>query len=122
MELFCHYLPSQYGPRREKTCLRGFANNKGTDQPVHPCRLISAFVFHSFESIISRVAKSGISIFKLVPVPEQASLNLTLSETLKTGFPTRRPIYGWTISAIQGETKYLIPFLRLVIVTYIARF
>ena len=24
-----------YGPRREKTCLRGFANNKGADQPAH---------------------------------------------------------------------------------------
>ena len=25
-----------YGPQREKTCLRGFANNKGADQPAHP--------------------------------------------------------------------------------------
>ena len=33
-----------YGPRLEKTCLRGFANNKGPDQPVHTCSLISAFV------------------------------------------------------------------------------
>ena len=32
------------GPRREKTCLRGFANNTGTDQPAHLCSLISAFV------------------------------------------------------------------------------
>ena len=24
------------GPRREKTCLRGFANNTGADQPAHP--------------------------------------------------------------------------------------
>ena len=32
------------GPRREKTCLRGFANNTGTDQPAHPRSLISAFV------------------------------------------------------------------------------
>ena len=30
------------GPRREKTCLRGFANNTGADQPSHPRRLISA--------------------------------------------------------------------------------
>ena len=33
-----------YGPRREKTCLRGFANNTGADQPAHPRSLISAFV------------------------------------------------------------------------------
>ena len=33
-----------YGPRREKTCLRRFANNTGADQPAHPRSLISAFV------------------------------------------------------------------------------
>ena len=32
------------GPRREKTCLRGVANNKVADQPAHLCSLISAFV------------------------------------------------------------------------------
>ena len=32
------------GPQREKTCLRGFANSKGADQPAHPRSLISAFV------------------------------------------------------------------------------
>ena len=52
-----------YGPRRKKTCLRGFVNNKGADQPAHPRRLISAFVFGLLESIISRVAMCEISIF-----------------------------------------------------------
>ena len=33
-----------YGPRRKKTCLRGFANNKGADQPVHLRSLICASV------------------------------------------------------------------------------
>ena len=28
--------------------LRGLANNKGTDQPAHPCRLISAYVIRFF--------------------------------------------------------------------------
>ena len=50
-------------PRREKTYLRGFANNTGADQPAHPCSLISAFVIRFLESIISRLATSGISIF-----------------------------------------------------------
>ena len=36
------------GPRREKTCLRGFANNTGADQPAHPRSLISAFVIRFF--------------------------------------------------------------------------
>ena len=51
------------GPRREKTCLWGFANNKDADQPAHPRRLISAFVIRLLESIISKLASSEISIF-----------------------------------------------------------
>ena len=45
-----------YGPRREKTCLRGVANNTGADQPAHPRSLISAFVIRFFESIMSKLA------------------------------------------------------------------
>ena len=41
----------------------GFENNKGTDQPAHPCRLISAFIIHSLESIIPKHATGEISIF-----------------------------------------------------------
>ena len=52
-----------YVPRCEKTCLRRFANNKGTDQPSHPCRLISTFVIRLLECIISRLAMSEISFF-----------------------------------------------------------
>ena len=81
-----------YGLRHEKTCLRGFANNTGADQPAHPPILISAFVIHYLESIISRRATSEISIFELVSVAEQAGLNLTLSDTPKTGFVAARPI------------------------------
>ena len=43
----------------------GLVNNKGADQPTHSHSLISAFVFRSFESIISRpsVAKeTGLSL------------------------------------------------------------
>ena len=52
-----------YGPQREKTCLRWFGNNKGTDQPAHPRSLISAFVIRFLESIIFRLATSEISNF-----------------------------------------------------------
>ena len=51
-----------HGPRREKTCLRRFANNKGADQPAHQRSLISAFVFRLLESVIFRLATSGFSI------------------------------------------------------------
>ena len=44
---------SAIGPGREKTSLRGFANNKGADQPAHPRSLISAFVIRFFESVIA---------------------------------------------------------------------
>ena len=51
------------GPRREKTCLRGFANNTGADQPAHSRSLISAFVIRFYESTICRLATDEISIF-----------------------------------------------------------
>ena len=84
------YLSFLSGPRSEKTCLRGFANNKGTDQPAHSRSLISAFVFRLLKSIISRLASSEISIFYVVSVAEETSLSVVLSETPKTGFVTSR--------------------------------
>ena len=74
------------GPRREKTCLRRFANNKGADQPAHPRRLISAFVIRFLESTISKLATSEISIFQLVPVAEETGLRLALSQTPEDRF------------------------------------
>ena len=44
-----YHLLVWYGPRHEKTCLRGFANNKGGDQPAYPRSLISAFAIHFVE-------------------------------------------------------------------------
>ena len=52
-----------FGSRHEKTCLREFANNTSADQPAHPRSLISAFVIHSLESTISKLATSEISFF-----------------------------------------------------------
>ena len=52
-----------YGPQREKTCLRGFANNKGADKPAHPRSLISAFVIRLLESTLSKLATSEFSNF-----------------------------------------------------------
>ena len=47
-----------------------FANNKGADQPAHTRSLISAFVIHLLESILSKLATSEVSIFYLVSVAE----------------------------------------------------
>ena len=52
----------------------GFIKNKGVDQPVHPCSLISAFVIHLFKSIFKLAT---IRIFYLVSVAEQAGFCIT---------------------------------------------
>ena len=95
-----------FGPRREKTCLWSFANNKGADQHAHLRSLIRAFVIPLLESIISRLAMSKISIFELVSVVEQAYLNLSLWETPKTGFVATRPIDSVRIDKCQKIRFY----------------
>ena len=37
----------------QKTCLMPYANNKDADQPAHPRSLVSAFIIHSIDSIIT---------------------------------------------------------------------
>ena len=53
----------KFGPRREKTCLRGFANNTAADQPAHLRSLISAFVIRFMESIICKLATGEVLMF-----------------------------------------------------------
>ena len=67
-------------------CLMPYANNKGADQPAHPRSLISAFVVRPLDSIIALVSRSEISRLKLVPVAEQAGLNVTRSQTSEDTF------------------------------------
>ena len=81
-----------FGPRRVKTYLQESANNTAADQPAHPRRLISTFVIRFLEIIISELATSKISIFKLVSVAEEPGLNLAETETPKTDFLVTRPI------------------------------
>ena len=61
--VICNQIHVSYGPRRDKTCLRGFAKNTGTDQPAHLHRLISAFVIRFLESTICKLGTGEISIF-----------------------------------------------------------
>ena len=63
-----------------------YANNKGADQPAHPRSLISAFIVHCLDSIISLLAIAKISRLNVVSVAEQAGLSLTWSQPPKTGF------------------------------------
>ena len=50
-----------FKPGNEKICLMSYANNKGTDQPAHQRSLISAFIVHCLDSIISLVSIAEIS-------------------------------------------------------------
>ena len=88
------------GPGREKTCLRGFANNKSADQSALTRSLISAFVSRLFESIVFRHATREISMFKLVSVTEETGLNLTFLETPKTGFPVSQANLCWILAQL----------------------
>ena len=67
-------------------------SNKGIDQPAYLRSLISAFVIRLLESVVSKLATSKISLFKVVSVAEQAGLGMTWAETLKTGFVALRLI------------------------------
>ena len=80
-----------------------FVSNKGADQTAHPRSLISAFVIRSLERIIYRLATSEMSIFYLVSLAEQAGLNLTLSETVKTGFLAKGYIVSTRTKSLRQE-------------------
>ena len=53
-----------------------YANNKAANQPAHLRSLISAFVVHCLDSIISLDSIAEISRLQLVSVAAQASLCL----------------------------------------------
>ena len=59
---------------------------QGADQPAHPGSLVSTFVVHCLDSIISKLAKSKFPRLWLASVVEQASLHLAWSKPPKTGF------------------------------------
>ena len=86
-----------------QSLLLPYANNRGTDQPVHPRRLICAFVFRCLDSIISLLAIAEISRPSLVSSAEQACLSLTWSETRKTGFLVTRLVSWVTCQPVKEE-------------------
>ena len=77
-----------------------YANNKGADQPVHSCSLISAFVVRCLDSVITLVSISEISSLYLAFVAAQAGSSLTWMKTPKTGFLVMRLISGIPILAL----------------------
>ena len=77
------YAPS-FEPGHEKTCLTSYA---------HPRNLISTFVVHCLDSVMSLVSVTKISSLMIVSAAEQASLSLTWLETPKAHFLITRLIY-----------------------------
>ena len=67
-------------------CLMSYANNKGADQPAHPSSLISVFVVHCLDSVMSLVSVIEISSLMQASVAEQARLSLTWSDTPEDTF------------------------------------
>ena len=59
---------------------------KNTDQPAHPCSLMSTFLVYCLDSIIPLLVIAEISRPKPVSVAERAGLSLTWWQTPKTGF------------------------------------
>ena len=76
-----------------------YANNKGADQPAHPCSLITTFVIRCLDGIIPLVSISEISSLYLVAV--QASSSLPWSQTLKIGF-----LMMWLNYVTYSELSY----------------
>ena len=83
-----------------------YVNNKGTDQPEHPCSLISAFDVRCLNSIIPVLAIPKISVFKLVSVAVQAGLSLTWSETPMAGFLVMSQIMSCALKSYNQPKKY----------------
>ena len=67
-------------------CLISYASNKGAYQPAHPRSLISAFVVHCLDSIISLDYIAEISRLWLASVAAQTGLCLAWSETPEDTF------------------------------------
>ena len=63
-----------------------------TNAQAFPGSQINAFVIHSLEIILAKLAACKVTVIWLVSLAEQTGLRLTWLETLKTGFLSMRPI------------------------------
>ena len=80
-----------------------YVNNKGTDQPVHLCNLISVFVVHCLDSIIPLVSTSEISSLYLASVAAQAGLSLPWSQTMKRFSHDEAPLLLFVYLSVYSQ-------------------
>ena len=78
-----------------------YANNEGTDQLAHSCSLISAFIVHCLDSIMSLVSIVLISRLLLASVAEQAGLSPTRSQNPKDMFSRDEAALEWCGKGVQ---------------------
>ena len=101
-DMCLHCLPNNHMGLDVRKPVFGSLANKDADQPVITGGLISAFVFHLFESSISTLVTSEISLLLLVSVAKETSLSLTMGN-LEDRFCRveahfyKSPAYGWLI-------------------------
>ena len=69
-----------------RKCVYFICEHEGADQPAHSHSLISAFVVHCLDRIISLNSVAEISSLYLASVAAQAGLCLALSETPEDTF------------------------------------
>ena len=86
-------------PRREKTCLIPYANNKGADQPAHPRSLFGVLDVRCLESIVSLDAIAEILTLPVASIVKQRGLSLTWWQSLKTDFLMTLLIWDESISS-----------------------
>ena len=63
-----------------------YVNNKGADQPAHPCSLISAFIVRCLGSITPNCYIRNFKTLASLCLSEQAGLSHIWLQTLKTAF------------------------------------
>ena len=95
-----------FDPGHEKMCLMSYANSKDADQPAHPHSLISAIVVHCLDSVMSLVSVTKNLSLMLASVAEQASLNLTWSETPEDTF-SHEEAHFCTLQHCYGQSLML---------------
>ena len=75
--------------------LMPYATNKGADEPAHQRSLMSTFVVHFLDSIISLVCIFAISWLHPASVAEQPGLSLPGRKLPKTGFLVMWLMFGY---------------------------
>ena len=82
-------------------CLMSYAYNKDADHPAHPRSLISAFIVHCLDSIMSLDSIAEISRLYLASVAAQTCCAWRGQKLPKTRFVMSRLVYSGVSLAVS---------------------